>query len=121
MLNNLLKVSEELALKGYPKDDVPIGEVALYALLGLIVVFIGIAFLIFVVWAVGKLMTKFTSGPVKTEKAEKIEETVAQQVQAVSEEDLAEETVAVITAAIMAYYTKENRKCEFTVKRIKRL
>ncbi len=119
MLNSLLKVSAELADK-YPKYP-DIGDVALYALLGFIVVFIGIAFLILVVWAVGKLMVKFADRPVKAEKAEEPQKTVAKQVQVASEEDLSEETVAVITAAIMAYYTKQNRKCEFTVKRIKRL
>ena len=36
-------------------------------------------------------------------------------------DELSEETVAVITAAIMAYYQKTNPKCEFTVKRIKRI
>jgi methionyl-tRNA synthetase len=32
-----------------------------------------------------------------------------------------EETVAIITAAIMAYYQKNNPKCEFTVRRIKKI
>lgn len=35
--------------------------------------------------------------------------------------ELDEETVAVITAAIMAYYQNSNPKCEFTIKRIKRI
>jgi hypothetical protein len=38
-----------------------------------------------------------------------------------NEEELSDEVVAVITAAIAAYYQKENKKCEFTVKRIKRV
>ena len=36
-------------------------------------------------------------------------------------DEITEETVAIITAAIMAYYEKNNPKCEFTVKRIKRI
>ena len=117
MLNQLLKVSADLAAKGYPKDDVPFGEVALYALLGFIVVFIGIAFLIFVVWAVGKIMAFATNKPAK-----KKEEPKAEIIQNASQEDeISDETVAVITAALMAYYSKQNRKCEFTVKRIKKL
>ena len=58
MLNNLLKVSADLQAQGYPKFP-NVGEVALYALLGFIVVFLGISFLIFIVWAVGKLIDNF--------------------------------------------------------------
>ena len=120
MLNNLLKVSEELQAQGYPKF-INIGEAAIYALLGFMVVFLGITFLIFIVWAVGKLMNAFANKPKKEKKV--TEEQTPAPVQAVNPaaEEISEETVAVITAAIMAYYVKENRKCEFTVKRIKRL
>ncbi len=119
MLNNLLKVSADLAAKGYPKDNVGIGEVALYALLGFLVVILGISFLIFVVWLVGKIMAKTSS---RAPKAKNIEEKAVEAVPApIEDTGMDEETVAVITAAIMAYYVKENRKCEFTVKRIKRL
>jgi len=117
MLNQLLKVSADLAAKGYPKDDVPFGEVALYALLGFLVVFLGISFLILVVWAVGKIMAIATNKPAKKKEEPKTETPV----QASQEDEISEETVAVITAALMAYYTKQNRKCEFTVKRIKKL
>ena len=120
MLNNLLKVSEELQAQGYPKF-INIGEAAIYALLGFIVVFLGITFLIFIVWVVGKLMNSFANKPKKEKKV--TEEPAPAPTQSVVQEteEISEETVAVITAAIMAYYVKENRKCEFTVKRIKRL
>jgi len=118
MLNQLLKVSEDLAAKGYPKDDVPISEASLYALLGFLVVFVGIAFLIFVVWLVGKIMSRSAGQPVRKEEEKKVEVLPAQPIQA---DEISEETLAVITAAIMAYYVKQNRKCEFTVKRIKKL
>ena len=36
-------------------------------------------------------------------------------------EEIDEETVAVITAAIMAYYEVNYPKCEFTVRRIKKI
>ena len=36
-------------------------------------------------------------------------------------DEVDEETLAVITAALMAYYAQEKPKCEFTVKRIKRI
>ena len=122
MLNNLLKVSTELQGQGYPKFP-SIGEAALYALLGFITVFVGIAFLIFIVWAVGKLMTFVDNKAAKPKKAKKTEQAVPAETStnSTAEADIDEETVAVITAAIMAYYVKENKKCEFTVKRIKRL
>ena len=102
-----------------------VGEAALYAILGFLVVFVGIAFLIFVVWLVGKIMSKAT-GQMKTKvKAEPKPQTKSAP-QAVSapqssDDEITDETLAVITAAIMAYYQQNNPKCEFTVKRIKRI
>ena len=115
MLNKLL------AVDGYPKD-LSLGDAALTALIGFIVVFLGIAFLIFVVWLVGKIMSKGKKPAKSAEKAEKKQpvKEIAPKVNIVVEEEISEETVAVITAAIMAYYQKNNPKCEFTVKRIKR-
>ncbi len=97
---------------------VEVPEALLYALIGFIVVFAGIALLIAVVWAVGKVMTAInpTAQPKKVEV--KPQQTVAPV--AVSN-DVDEETLAVITAAIMAYYQKTNPQCGFTVKRIKRI
>ncbi len=121
MLSKLLAVSPENALKGYPKE-ISIGESALYALLGYLVVFLGIALLIFVVWAIGRGMSKNKSEKVIAPKAEK--PVVAQSIavaDASKNDDLDEETLAVITAALMAYYQTNNPKCEFTVKRIKRI
>ena len=119
-MNNLLAVSSELADK-YPKY-ISIPEAMFYALLGFAIVFLGIAFLILIVSAVGKLMQKNKLGVSKTQ-----EKPVAQPVQPVAtpvlptnNDELDEETVAVITAAIMAYYEQNTPKCEFTLKRIKR-
>ena len=98
---------------------VGIGEAALYALIGILVVFAGIAFLILVVWLVGRLMKK-TGNNVQKEKPVEKKENTPTPVSAESEE-VDEETVAVIMAALMAYYEKNNPKCEFTVKRIKRI
>ena len=95
---------------------VGIGEAALYALLGFAVVFLGIAFLIFVVWLVGKIMVAVEKKPGKTKKVEP-----APVAQPVSEDELSDETVAVIMGALMAYYQANNPKCEFKVKRIKRI
>ncbi len=98
--------------------EVPVGEAALYAVLGFLTVFIGIAFLILVVWLVGKAMGKTTGSVTKVSKPKTVEEKAAP---VDKEEELTEETLAVITAALMAYYEQANVKCEFTVKRIKRI
>ena len=100
---------------------VEIPEVALLAVLGFAIVFFGIAFLIFVVWAVGKIMTKLNAGQsaVQTPKAQEIVQ--QPQLPATQSEDLDDETVAVIMAALMAYYQQTGAKCDFTVKRIKRI
>ena len=98
---------------------VEVPEALLYALIGFAVVFAGIAFLIAIVWLVGKLMgAKGTSvkQPVKPTPKQEIAP-----VQPIESEDIDEETVAVIMAALMAYYQSNNPKCEFTLKRIKRI
>ena len=121
MLKNILAMdSAELAEKS---RDIPISEAALYALLGFLIVVVGIAFLIFIVWLVGKIMSKSsvkaTKEPVKSEKPVHVPVLKGQTAQDINAVD--DETVAVIMAALMAYYQKSNPKCEFTVKRIKRV
>ena len=116
----------DLLAKALPEgyQDVSVGVAALYALIGFLVVFLGIAFLIFVVWAVGKIMdrTNVTAKNKKsTHEKETAQETVAESLAVSDADEVSEETVAVITAALMAYYQKNNPKCEFTVKRIKRI
>ena len=99
-------------------------EDAKYALLGFIVVFVGIAFLIFVVWLVGKIM--HPTGNVAAKKVEeKTTEAVpmaaGQTAAATASDEVDDETLVVIMAALMAYYDRQNNKCEFTLKRIKRI
>ena len=120
MLNNFLVVTSENAANGYPKH-IGIGEAAIDALLGFLVVFIGIALLVGIIWLVGYIMRKVSGkAPQTAEKKQK--PAVGPKETPVKESDgLSEEEVAVITAAIMAYYAKEKPKCEFTVKRIKRI
>ena len=115
MLMNLLTNSS--LPEGY--QEVSIGTAALYGLIGFLVVFAGIAFLIFVVWLVGKMMAK-TNGD-KTVKEKPVVKTETPVVAPAQTEEIDEETLAVITAALMAYYEKNNPKCEFTLKRIKRI
>ena len=108
MLNSLLA-----------KTSIP--EAALYAVLGFAIVFLWISFLILVVGLVGKVMNKTKATP-KAKETQAVKEEIATSL-AVSEstEEISEETIAVITAAIMAYYQQTQQKCEFTVKRIKRI
>ena len=120
-MDKILAVSKELADKGYPKF-IGLPEASLYALLGFLVVFLGIAFLILIVWAVGKFMQKDAPVAKKAEPAPVKKEKVEVSATApVNEDAVSEETIAVITAAIMAYYEKNNPKCEFTVRRIKKI
>ena len=114
MLRNLL-TSASLP-EGY--QDVSIGTAALYALIGYLVVFAGIAFLIFIVWLVGKFMTK--AQPAKKTAPMESAPALDTSIQS-ADDEVDEETVAVIMAALMAYYEANNPKCEFTVKRIKRV
>ncbi len=108
-MNNLLTAVDKFR-------EVSIGEAALYAGLGFSVVFAGIALLIFIVFLVGKVMgrTKINQiqPPKKQEPITPIKEI---------ENDLDDETVAVIMAALTAYYQTNLPKCEFTVRRIKRI
>ena len=110
-----------------PFRNAGIGEASLYALLGFAVVFVGILFLIFIVWATGKIISalegKAQTKKEKTKQTAKAEENSVTEntATAVQTNEIDEETVAIITAAIMAYYQKNNPKCEFTVRRIKKI
>ena len=125
MLNNLLDIIPGTGDKAgnYYFDNY--GEPFLYALIGFVVVFIGIAILIAIIWLVGLLMRKTNNlefltniGKNKAKKSEKIE---PQKEEIQTSDEIPEEVKAAIVAAIMAYYQQEEGKCEFTVKRIKKI
>lgn len=102
------------------------GEAALYALLGFVVVFIGIALIIGIIWLVGLIMRKTNNLEFLTKKRDKkpkADNAVAAQVEktSVSEDEIPDEIKVAIMAAIMAYYENSEEKCQFKVKRIKRL
>ena len=118
MLFQLLAIAED------PFRKVSVGESALYALLGFLVVIFGISFLILVVWLIGKGLEKVNAvNKAKKEKESKAVEntSVTESIAVADGDEITEETIAVISAAIMAYYQQTNPKCEFTVKRIKRI
>ncbi len=102
------------------------GEPFLYALIGFLVVFIGIALIIFIIWLLGLIMRKTNDLEFLTKKKEKSVKQAETPQNAggeveVDSGEIPEEVKAAIVAAIMAYYEEEQPKCMFTVKRIKRL
>ena len=122
MLYNLMASGQD------PFRQVGAGEAALYAAIGFSVVFLGILFLILVVWGMGKIIATVEGKAVTQKEKKKSKEPIlekeafaTEKVEPASVDEVDEETVAVITAAIMAYYQKNNPKCEFTVRRIKRI
>lgn len=132
MFLNLL--ANEIDPSLYDKK-ISVGEAAIDALLGFITVFVGIALLVLIVWAVGKAMqsveAKSKNGGEKKPKVKKEPQAAKQTSEPVksapaeatisASNGIDEETIAVISAAIAAYYAGENRTCGFVVKRIKRM
>ena len=95
-----------------------VGDGAFYAVFGFVFVFLGIALLVGIFTVVGIIMKKVNArGP----KKRKIKSKVSLPEEAPVDEEDDPEIVAAITAAIMAMYEGENRKCDFVVRRIKRL
>ncbi len=100
------------------------GESCIYALIGFIIVFIGIALIILIIWLIGLLMRKtnnlafLTNIGKKKRKKEAVQEVTEG---AAEEEEISPEVRAAIVAAIAAYYFADKPKCEFRVKRIKKI
>lgn len=96
-----------------------VGEGAFYAAFGFLFVFAGIALLVTIFSILGIVMKKVNARKPKKRKIKsKTEEPVDSKTE---EEEISPEAVAAITAAIMAVYEGEDVKCDFVVKRIKRL
>ena len=116
MLNLLAGLFED-----WPKFD--IGEGAFYAVFGFVFVFLGIALLIAFFTALGAIMKKVNARKAeKKEMAKKERHRETPSVpQPVVDAGISSETVAVIAAALMAYYEAAPGKCDFVVRRIKRL
>ncbi|MCD7729491.1 MAG: OadG family protein [Clostridia bacterium] len=104
-------------------------ESFIYAGIGIAVVFIGILILIGILVLIGFIFKKLEQKGVlnrKTRKSKKNAEkqSVIAETEKVPEtvsDEIPDEVKAAIVAAIMAYYQTEQPKCEFTVKRIKRI
>lgn len=112
MLSSLLET--QIVIGGETVTYLDIGEGLLYALLGFIITFLGIVILIFMIWAVGKIMSK-----IRMQKKEVPPD--AKEDNLTEENSLTPEIRAAIVAAIAAYYEGEKSVCEFKVKRIRRL
>ena len=117
MINNLLSLINQ-------EGSLEFGEACIYGLIGFLVVFAGIVLIIFIIWLIGLLMRKTNNLAFLTEigKRKKIKEQPVPAIQADGNADeIPDEVKAVIMAAIMCYYSEEAPKCEFIVKRIKKL
>lgn len=105
-------------LDGWFKMDV--GEGAFYAAFGFVFVFLGITLLILFFTLLGKLMDVINKKKVKKAElilpAEKPKEKKAEESDGISPE-----VAAVISAAIAAYYEGSVSKCDFVVKRIRKI
>lgn len=119
-LMNLLAERPQISDDGFPITWLNIGEALVYALLGFAVTFLGIIILIFFVWAYGKIIKSVRQGAGKKAKG-KTEESEAQAAVSAADGEIPVEVRLAIVAAIAAYYEGESSKCEFKVKRIKRL
>lgn len=100
---------------------VDIGTTALQALIGILFVFAGISLLICILLLVGLVMKKFEK--VRREKHEKRAKAAipAEHASPAVEEGIPPEVVAAITAAVTVCMQQESAKCEFIVRRIKRI
>ena len=98
-------------------------EALVYALIGFVIVFMGIVIIIAVIWLIGLLMRKTNNLAFLTEigKKKKAQPESVQPQIAAPDDEISDEVKAAIVAALMAYYESEQPKCEFKVKRIKRI
>lgn len=95
--------------------EFPPGEGAFYAVFGFFFVFFGIALLIAIFTLLGAVMKRINGR--KRKESEPRESVVVQ----TKEEELSPELIAVLSAAIAAYYEGTGGKCDFVVRRIKKL
>lgn len=116
MINNFLSLLNQ-------EGSLEFGEACLYALIGFAIVFAGIVLIILIIWLIGLLMKKTDNLAFLTrlgKKRKKVKEQVVEE-KASESDEVSPEVRAAIVAAIMAYYTVDKPKCEFKVKRIKRI
>ena len=111
-MSNLLMLFDGIHLEG----GIPMA--LFYAVFGFLFVFLGITFLVIIFTILGKVMQKVNDK--KKAKPVKKAPAPAAESPAQDEEGMTPELVAVISAAVAAYLV-ESQKCDFVVRRIKRL
>ena len=94
-------------------------ESLIYTLIGIAVVFVGIALLIAILYLVGFIIKKIEKAKLSVGKNKA--SAVPQDGEATADADVPDEVKAAIVAAIMVYYSKEKPQCGFVVRKIKRL
>ncbi len=97
------------------------GEACLYALIGFLIVFFGIALIILIIWLIGLILRNNLEFLSKIGKKKKKTTEAATEVVKASDGEISDEVKVAIIAAIMAFYSEEMPACEFKVKRIKRI
>ena len=112
MLNNILALINQEGSLGF-------GEACLYALIGFLIVFLGITIIIFIIWLIGLILRKTNNfeflSKIGRKKNKVVETTV--NVPDMADGDIPDEVKAAIIAAIMTYYSDEKPECEFRVRR----
>ncbi len=99
---------------------VDLGEGAFYSVFGYVFVIVGIVILVAIFTLLGLVMKKVSSK--KAPKNAKIPDVRESTPHPFSDPDeISPETVAAITAALMAFYQTEDVKCDFIVRRIKKI
>ncbi len=100
---------------------VDLGEGAFYSVFGYVFVIVGIAFLVVLFTLLGLVMKKVSSAKKAPKNAElpEVRENIPHPFS--DPDEISPETVAAITAALMAFYQTEDVKCDFIVRRIKKI
>ena len=93
-----------------------LAESLVYAVIGCLVVFVGIVILIGLLYLVGYIIRKAEKSKGLKRKAAVTEDSAPSE-----SDEVPDEVKAAIVAAVMAYYSAEKPQCEFVVKRIKRI
>ena len=100
---------------------VDLGEGAFYSVFGYVFVIVGIAFLVVLFTLLGLVMKKVSSAKKAPKNAEIPDARESIPRPSSDPDEISPETVAAITAALMAFYQTESIKCDFIVRRIKKI
>ncbi len=127
MINSLLDIVANQNGNYYFDGKVNgLGEALIYALIGFVVVFVGIVLIIFIIWLLGLLMRKTNNLAFLSKisfKRKKKPDVSAPSVPVTesTDEEISPEVRAAIISAVISYLEQEAPQCEFKVKRIKRI